>query len=146
VILDLGDFGHLFARFGPFVLVALWALAVAWTRRRQAAGRRGAPAPAAASQAAAPQAARVSLHRRPPPEIPPTVAVAYTAASTPPPGLTDLGPEPAQVEANVAAADAATHRLRFGGSTWAQAVVLAEVIGPPLALRRPGTLHVPSAF
>jgi hypothetical protein len=152
----MNDLVHDFSRFGPFVLVALWAGAVALMRRARAARRppEAAPAPVAAP--------RPPQRRRPVaavPAVPAAVSGTYAAfqqRAAPPAGapalaeadlvLADLQLEPDQLAASLAAAGAEEHRFRFGGSSWAQAIVLAEVVGPPLALRRPGTLHMPSAF
>jgi hypothetical protein len=155
------DLVHQLTRFGPFLLVIAWAAMVAIFRRRPAR-----PLDPAAPAAPAPERAR------PLPAVPAPIAAAYTAVGRPPaaqppsrPARRPAAPSPAPVISDAAiaraasvarveardqadAAEVAAQRLReqLVGVGWQRAVVLTEILGPPIAMRRPGTLGPPGAL
>jgi len=133
------DLGHEFTRWGPFLLVLLWAGMVAVFRKRP---------PRAPEPPAPPR-----VVQRPPPAVPRPISLAYTAVGRPAPvseAEAERALAVAQIEATALAAqaeaDVELQRERRVGNAWAQAVVLTEILGPPLALRRPGTLGPPGAL
>jgi hypothetical protein len=135
----VADIAHDFARWGPFVLIGLWALAVAWMRRRSAAQGPGPDVPAALKKRR-----RQRLPVPEPAAAPPVAAPVVVVARPAPASFASFPPlvEPVFVEQPLASG----HAVRFTNVPWREAVVLAEVLGPPLALRRPGTLPPPPAF
>lgn len=139
--MTVADIAHDFARWGPFVLIGLWALAVAWMRRRSAAQGPGPDVPAALKKRRR-QRLPVPEPAAAPPVAAPVVVVARPAPA--PASFASFPPlvEPVFVEQPLASG----HAVRFTNVPWREAVVLAEVLGPPLALRRPGTLPPPPAF
>ncbi len=154
------DLIHVLRQFGPFLLILAWGVMVAIFRRRPPAEPLETPAG--------------SARRAPPPAVPAPIAAAYTAVGRPPappvssPRRRVAPPAPetvpavatqaesaraasvARVQARDQAdtAEAAATRLReqLAGAGWQRAVVLTEILGPPIALRRPGTLGPPGAL
>lgn len=144
------EIGHDFARWGPFLLVLLWA-GMATVLRRRPPRPQEPPAPPRVVQR--------------PPSVPPPIRAAYDLVGRPreaprPPGPSEAeirrAAEAARIEAaaeveavakaaqTAAAAERVREQLVLGG--WQRAVVLTELLGPPIALRRPGTLGPPGAF
>jgi hypothetical protein len=152
-------FAHELSRWGPFVLIALWGLAVAWARRRKANAGPGPDVPAKARRAFRKRRALVPGLAAPPPALfaetvtaprPAVLAAASTPtiAPTAPPSAPVLPVERIafQLPERLPELEPDQPMALLAGVPLAQAVVLTEVLGLPVALRRPGTLPAPLAF
>jgi hypothetical protein len=151
------DLGHLLTRFGPFLLVIAWAVMVAIFRRKpERPADVPAPKPVVAQPRPVVSAPPPRPASRPQPTPPPQPAPAprRPAPPAPEPALTAAVLARAASVARVVARDRAEAAEEAAGSLraqlsevgWQQAVVLTEILGPPLALRRPGTLGPPGAL
>jgi hypothetical protein len=163
------DLIHVLRQFGPFLLILAWGAMVAIFRRRPPAqpldtpepvqpARRpplAVPAPIAAAYRAvgrtsAPQPAPLPAPQAPPPRLPaapptpdPLPAVASRAEMA---RAASVARVRARDQADTAEAAATRLRAQLAGEGWQRAVVLTEILGPPIALRRPGTLGPPGAL